>query len=113
GLEGRFPYIYDLSEIWKNWTGLPFVFAAWISTQSLQHEFTIAFNEAMAKGIAAIPKLQLLLPSPDPSFDLEAYFTKHISYELTSAKRKALDRFLYHWRQLPATPATKVDTSVF
>jgi chorismate dehydratase len=24
-----YPYRYDLGEVWKNWTGLPFVFAVW------------------------------------------------------------------------------------
>lgn len=28
--EGRDPYIYDLSELWKAKTGLPFVFALWV-----------------------------------------------------------------------------------
>ncbi|MFH2065304.1 MAG: menaquinone biosynthesis protein [Pseudomonadota bacterium] len=29
GWESRFPYIYDLGELWKQETGLPFVFAVW------------------------------------------------------------------------------------
>ncbi len=26
---GQYPYRYDLGEVWKTWTGLPFVFAVW------------------------------------------------------------------------------------
>ncbi|PSR13422.1 MAG: ABC transporter substrate-binding protein [Bacteroidetes bacterium] len=94
-LEGRYPYVYDLSEAWESFTGLPFVFAAWVSTRPLDPAFTTAFNQAMANGIAAIPKLKLLLPSP-PNFDLETYFTQFISYHLDDPKRRALDLFLQY-----------------
>lgn len=94
GLEERFPYVYDLGEAWLRHTGLPFVFAAWVSNQPLDPEFVEAFNHAMRQGIAHIPELMYLLPSPHPNFDLEEYFTRHISYELDGPKRKALGRFL-------------------
>jgi len=28
-IEGRFPHVLDLGQAWLEWTGLPFVFAAW------------------------------------------------------------------------------------
>jgi len=95
-LEGKFAYEYDLSECWEALTGLPFVFAAWVSLRPLPSGFESAFNAALASGIAAIPKLKLLLPSPHPDFDLETYFTKYISYDLNAQKRKALDYFLHY-----------------
>ncbi|MEM1214280.1 MAG: menaquinone biosynthesis protein [Bacteroidota bacterium] len=98
-LEGRYPYVYDLSEEWERHTGLPFVFAAWVSTRPLPEAFVTAFNQAMRDGIAAIPKLKLLLPSPSPDFDLERYFTDYISYDLDDAKREALERFLAYLRK--------------
>ena len=94
GLEARFPYVYDLGEAWLQHTGLPFVFAAWVSNRPLEPEFVGTFNKAMQQGIAHIPELMYLLPSPHPSFDLEEYFTRYISYELDGEKRKALARFL-------------------
>lgn len=94
GLEGRFPFVYDLGEAWLRHTGLPFVFAAWVSSRPLEPGFGEAFNRAMQQGIAHIPELMYLLPSPHPSFDLEEYFTRYISYELDGEKRKALARFL-------------------
>ena len=30
----RFPYVYDLGEVWKTWTGQPFVFAVWVAQRS-------------------------------------------------------------------------------
>ncbi len=29
-----YPYRYDLGDIWKQWTGLPFVFAVWVAQRS-------------------------------------------------------------------------------
>jgi chorismate dehydratase len=104
GLEERFPYVYDLAEVWKEWTGLPFVFAAWVSTVPMQRNFIIQFNEALRMGIGAIPKLMYILPSPKSGFDLETYFTRHISYELDDQKRKALAQFYQRSNlQIPAT----------
>ncbi len=95
GLDKRFPYVYDLGEIWMKHTTLPFVFAAWVANKPLPSAFLTAFNEALAQGLDHIPQLIYLLPnSMENPFDLEAYFTKHISYELDSAKKQALRRFL-------------------
>jgi len=38
-------FIYDLGEEWAKFTGLPFVFAAWISNKKLDEEFIIKFKE--------------------------------------------------------------------
>lgn len=89
----RFPYRYDLGEAWTNWTGLPFVFAAWISARPLPAAFKKSFNAALATGLDRIPELIKVLPNY-PGADLELYFSKHISYELDEAKWIALNRFL-------------------
>ena len=35
GADAReYPYVYDLGEEWKRWTGLPFVFAVWVAQRS-------------------------------------------------------------------------------
>ncbi len=93
GLERHFPYTYDLGAAWKEWTGLPFVFAAWVSTRPLPPDFVRRFNEALADGIAQVPKLVKILPTI-PGFDLEAYFQQNISYDLDEAKWQGLQRFL-------------------
>lgn len=30
----KYPYVYDLGEEWKKWTGLPFVFAVWVAQRT-------------------------------------------------------------------------------
>jgi chorismate dehydratase len=86
------PYIYDLGEAWKNHTGLPFVFAAWVSNKHLSDDFVKEFNEANRFGIENISAL--LNELHYDIFDLQKYYTKCISYHLNDGKRKGLNLFL-------------------
>lgn len=99
GLEDRFRYAYDLGTEWKKHSGLPFVFAAWVSREQPDPVFSRAFNAALRAGLDHIPELQLLLPSPRPDFDLTEYYTRYISYELDEPKRRAMERFLNFCRE--------------
>lgn len=93
-LSGKHKYFYDFGEAWRAHTGLPFVYAAWVSTINLEEAFISKFNAALKTGIAHIPQLMYILPSPQPSFDLESYFTENISYELDQPKKEGLALFL-------------------
>lgn len=86
------PFIYDLAEAWMRFTSLPFVFAAWVSNKPLPIEFIQEFNSANSIGIYNIPAI--VAENPYPHFDLIAYYTKHISYPLTPAKRQGMQKFL-------------------
>ncbi len=92
GMEEQYSFVYDLGDIWKDHTGLSFVFAAWVSNRPLPTDFVKSFNEAMRKGVEAIPQLIFILPQQD--FDLESYFTHNISYDLDTKKRESLSIFL-------------------
>ena len=85
-------YIYDLGAAWKAHTGLPFVFAAWISNTQLSKDFIKSFNDANQFGLNHID--ELVAHEPYSHFDLSSYFKKFISYELSMEKRKGLELFL-------------------
>jgi len=86
------PYIYDLGLAWKEMTGLPFVFAAWVSNRSLPASFVEAFDEANAMGLQHLE--EIVAAHPFPEYDLLQYYQKNIHYELDENKRKGLDLFL-------------------
>jgi chorismate dehydratase len=88
----RSAYIYDLGEAWKQYTGLPFVFAAWISNKQLPEEFIESFNAANKKGIENIDIV--VAENPFPVFSLQQYYTKHIDYILDHEKRMGLEKFI-------------------
>jgi chorismate dehydratase len=85
-------YYYDLGEEWKKMTGLPFVFAAWISNKPLDAGWVARFNEANAWGVQNISAMLEQMPVHD--FDLSAYFTNYLDYYLDDAKRTGLAVFL-------------------
>jgi chorismate dehydratase len=94
GLEARFPYVYDLSEAWTAWTGLPFVFAAWVANKALPTSFISTFNAALMDGINCIDQVAQLFQSSHLHFDVLEYYQKYISYPLDDAKKAAMQLFL-------------------
>lgn len=94
GLEKKFSCTYDLGEVWQQFTGLPFVFAAWVTTKPLSNSFLQKFNQALQLGLDAIPELMYLMPTAPANFNLERYFREYISYDFDLEKQRALDLFL-------------------
>lgn len=88
----RFPYVYDLAAVWKDFTGLPFVFAAWVSHKNLPEDFLAAFDTANANGLNHLE--EVIAAHPFPGYDLHTYFTQNIHYKLDAEKNKGLQKFL-------------------
>jgi len=91
-------YMYDLASNWIAFTGLPFVFAAWIANKPLGEDFEDAFNRANAYGIKHID--EVVAEQNYTKYDLKKYYTENISYPLTENKRKGLALFLEKLSQL-------------
>lgn len=85
-------YVYDLGEAWKAFTGLPFVFATWISNKPLAEQFKADFNAANQYGLDRLGEVINLLSFK--SYDLETYFRKNIQYKLSRAMRGGLQQYL-------------------
>ncbi|MES1218414.1 MAG: menaquinone biosynthesis protein [Bacteroidota bacterium] len=85
-------FIYDLGSEWRSITGLPFVFAAWVSKKPLPGDFVKLFDEANAMGVGRID--EIVAANPFDLYDLKKYYTMHLSYQLDDQKRKAMFRFL-------------------
>lgn len=87
-----FPYVYDLATAWMEYTGRPFVFAAWIANKDLPAAFLGRFDAANAAGLAHIDAV--VAENPFPAYDLQRYYRHNIQYELSAERRKGLERFL-------------------
>jgi chorismate dehydratase len=88
------PHQYDLAEEWQKYTGLPFVFACWVSNSELDPEFITEFNAALKYGIDHIKEAVIEKPNNTKGFDALDYLENKISYNLDTDKRKALSTFL-------------------
>ena len=94
-LNTKHAYIYDLSAIWKEMTGLPFVFAAWVANTKLPKDFIISFNKALEKGLSNIDKALALEGDSYPNCkNPEDYLNNKISYNLDIEKQKGMELFL-------------------
>jgi chorismate dehydratase len=90
-----FRYSYDLAREWIDFSGLPFVFAAWVSTTKLDDQFLQQFSLALKYGIdhkrECLDYFREKLPAYD---DCLGYLENSISYDFDDAKKKGLELFL-------------------
>ena len=93
-------YIFDLGLEWEKFTGLPFVFAAWISNKKLDKGFVDSFNDANSFGLARIEAI--VAENPFSQFNLHDYYTNYIRFELNEQKLEALQLFLGKISTAPA-----------
>lgn len=86
-------YIYDLGSEWRAITGLPFVFAAWVSTKPLPAaDFIEAFDTANAMGLQHID--EIVSGIDYTIYDLKKYYKLHVNYHLDDRKREGMKLFL-------------------
>ena len=85
-------YTYDLGLAWKQHTGLPFVFAAWVANKPLGEDFEDAFSLANGYGLKHLD--EIVAENPFPGYDLKTYYTRNINYQLDEEKKKGLALFL-------------------
>jgi len=95
GLKLKYPFCYDLAGEWIKFTGLPFVFAAWIARKPLSIEFSESFQAALSWGVEhredsflIAEKLHITKP------ELISYLKNDISYPMDEAKLKGMKMFL-------------------
>ena len=93
-IENKYKYLYDLSEEWLRFTGLPFVFAVWAANKKIEISLVTEFNEALKLGITEISKTIENLQDEYPGVDIADYFAQNISFELDEQKKAGMKRFL-------------------
>lgn len=84
-------YMYDLGSGWKEMTGLPFVFAAWVSNKKIDPGFVARFNEANLAGLNSLDSIAKA--NQNGFYDLQKYYTENVSYKLSPDHHAALEEF--------------------
>lgn len=99
GRKNEFAYFYDMGEQWMNFTGLPFVYAAWVANKVLPEPFKTAFDAALGYGLDHRAEVLKTLPAV-ANFDMEDYLMHKLDFKLTAEKREGMARFLDYIQQL-------------
>jgi chorismate dehydratase len=89
---GKHKYIYDLGLAWKELTGLPFLFAAWVSNKKLPQPFCNTFNAVTKAGLGHIE--EIVAQNPFDAFSLEDYYSNCIKFRIDLRMHEALTLFL-------------------
>lgn len=99
GKKTDYPYAYDMGAEWMNFTGLPFVYAAWVANKDIPAAFIDQFNAALAFGLSHRRELLKELPA-NSEFDLDDYLMNKLDFDFTEKKREALQLFLSYISRL-------------
>ena len=92
-LSGKFKYVYDLSEEWKLFTGLPFVFACWIANKELKESITSVFYKALKFGVENKNAVVKDVKNHHEKI-IKNYLNRCINYNFDENKQTAMNLFL-------------------
>ncbi|MDB4985007.1 MAG: Radical domain protein [Myxococcaceae bacterium] len=91
-----YAHVLDMGEAWKQWTGLPFVFAAWIAQRGVLDDALLEMLErSLEHGLAArreIAHFWVAQQGGEPAA-IESYLTHNIRYRLDDSYRAGLREF--------------------
>ena len=93
-LSTNYKFTYDLSEQWKLFTGLPFVFACWITNKELEEQDAIAFYKSLRFGVENRDRVVKEFKIRYDEKMINNYLNNYINYSFDSPKKTAMDLFL-------------------
>lgn len=102
-MRDQFPYVYDLAEVWKRYSGLPFVFAVWAYRPgSLTHAQLETVREALEDGRRGRRDSAMRWAATyGYSYEDAVYYLEQsISYEFDSAKHEAMKKYFHLLEQV-------------
>lgn len=100
--ENSFTYRYDLAYEWKDFTGLPFVFACWTANKVIDDDFLSDFNSALRKGVENIDAVVECFSNFGiiKGDILRKYLKENIDFDFNDEKKMALTLFLEMLKKL-------------
>jgi cyclic dehypoxanthinyl futalosine synthase len=110
-IEGKFPYVLDLADEWRAWTGLPFVFAAWCGRPgSLSEADEAVLLAAKAMGVARRHEYadEHARETGLSAASMRAYLEDAIRFELGEEERAAIQRLYDEAARIRLLPRARV-----
>ena len=82
--------IWDMAELWRNYTGLGFVFAMWmLREEGIDFDFAGARDE----GVTKIDEIVSAYKEKIPQMDLRKYLTENIVYRVDESMQRGLELY--------------------
>ena len=94
--EKNFTFKIDLAGEWKQYSGLPFVFACWTANKQIDNTFINEFNEALKLGVNNIDGVVNMFGNTGAitGKTLKTYLIENIDYNFNEEKKAGLKLFL-------------------
>ncbi len=92
-MKPQFEYCYDMGKAWKDHTGLPFIFASWVSNKILPANFLSSFEKALQYGVESIQTIVKLNQSSFKGIDIEDYLNNKIKFRITDDMKSGMELF--------------------
>lgn len=103
--------VYDLSLLWHEWTGLPFVFARWIVRRDLNPEATALIGnlleQSLELGLKRIGQIAETRSDLSMSVEEVAEYLHGFNYILGQKEKEAIERFRRCLKELDDGAALK------
>lgn len=93
-LPKKFLYVYDLSEEWKNFTGLPFVFACWIANKKPDENIVAALYKSFHFGVKNRHKVVEELKDQYDEKLISNYLYHYVEFSFDKPKQAGMELFL-------------------
>jgi len=90
--ETQYQHITDLGDAWFNFTGLPFLFACWVSIKPVDDKIRHILDSSFASGIADLGRLDL--PESQVHVNLYHYLRDNIRYEIDEETLEGMTKFI-------------------
>ena len=103
----EFPFVWDLGEIWNQWTGKPFVFAVWAArTESDLDRFDHILASSRDRGLRELKTISLEQASQYDLSDEEClkYLRDNLHFNLGGDEKSGLELFFQYAAELRLIP---------
>jgi chorismate dehydratase len=86
--------VWDMASLWRNYTGLGFVFAMWMVRASVREDAgNVDFAGARDEGVTRIEEIVEAYKDKIPQMDLHKYLTENIVYRIDDAMQRGLQLY--------------------
>ncbi len=107
----RFPFRLDLASCWREWTGLPFVFAIWSARRSLtsakRSQLYETIAESLERGIERIPELAVEAAGPLGDRSAIARYLSDFTYRFGEMEHRGFETFRRLVRERNLIPSSE------